>query len=145
MTWHQHLADFRLKNPHLKGKEVMTQASLTYKNVQKADIDSKKHLIDFLKRHIIGEQIVEKYGVPNTKVELEAKKMSSEIDSVKTEDLDSIKTILCDHMDYGFFSGSKGIGYIMSLVEDDDYDLIKKLLEAYHKDGGIKFERLIYE
>jgi hypothetical protein len=143
VTWRQHLADFRRNNPHIAASQVMTLASQTYKNNQ--DIDSKKHLIDFLKEYVIGEQIVEKYCIPNTKIELEAKKICIELNEVKVEDLDSLKEILCNHMDYGLFSSKKGIGYLMSILEDDDFSLIKKFLYAYHLDGGLKYKQLVYE
>lgn len=135
-TWGQHLADFRAKNPHLKGADVMKGASLTYK---KPSDDYEKCLTNFLKEDLLGCSIIDKYGIPNTKLQLEAKQIKEEIDACKTEDLQSLKEILCNHMDYGFFSSSRAVGFIFSVLEDNSHSLIKKLLDAYHGDGGAKY------
>lgn len=134
--WLQHLAKFRADNPHLKGN-IMQAARATYKH----EPAYPENLTEFLTTEVLGN-VVEKYCA-NTKIREQAQKLKESIDNVlkDKENLETIRDILCDYMDFGIFSSQEGGVLLLNFISENEYEIIKKLLKAYHADGGTKYSK----
>jgi len=95
-----------------------------------------KKLVGFLKKWILGEDTVEKYGIKDDAIRVQAEKLKEGIDKASDSKY-GIKEVLREFLIYpGYYDG-----YPMEDMDRYDFD-IKWLLEAYHADGGSRFQHI---
>jgi hypothetical protein len=138
--WLEHLKKFRHDNPNFTGN-VMVAARATY-NKPAANLPNA--LAKFLETEILGN-MVEKYGIAKTRIQQHAESLKLELDTAKSETMTTITNILSDYMDSGMFASQKGGCLLLSLISDNNYELVRKLIIAYKADGGTRFSNLSYD
>jgi hypothetical protein len=120
--WLEHLKKFRHDNPNFTGN-VMVAARATY-NKPAANLPN---------------------ALAKTRIQQHAESLKLELDTAKSETMTTITNILSDYMDSGMFASQKGGCLLLSLISDNNYELVRKLIIAYKADGGTRFSNLSYD
>jgi len=100
-----------------------------------------RNMVKFIKTWILGDN-VEKYGIKNEMIILQAEKLHEKLEEIREEirlpdEISSeLQEILSEFMIYPvYMEHFKYFGITEKIVID--------LIEAYHGDGGQKFKRLL--